>query len=90
MLQVTGQRWKLLWEEGKVYARSIFAGLVCVAVVSLAMLGVIGKYLSSVYHLEMGPIGWNSGFFASPLGWLLTSALFAGGFFWEFRRSRSR
>jgi hypothetical protein len=73
-----------------IYVRSTFAGLVCVCVASLLMLVVIGTYVSVVYHVGMGPIGWNSRFFASPLDWLLTAAMFSGGFFWEFRRSCSK
>jgi hypothetical protein len=73
-----------------IYVKSIFAGLVCVCVASLLVLEVISTYLSVMYHVEMGPIGWNSSFFASPLGWLLSAAMFSGGFFWKFRRSRSK
>jgi hypothetical protein len=73
-----------------IYVRSIFAGLVCVCVASLVMLEVVSTYLSVVYYVGMGPIGWNSSFFARPLDWLLTAAMFSGGFFWEFCRSRSK
>jgi len=75
---------------GMIYIRSIFAGLVCVCVASLLMLEVVSIYLSVVYHVGMGSIGLNSRFFANPLDWLLTAAMFSGGFFWEFRRSRSK
>ena len=73
-----------------IYARSILVGLVCVCVASFLMLEVISAYLSVVYHVGMGSIGWNSGFLASPANWFLTAVMFFGGFFWEFRRSRSK
>jgi hypothetical protein len=73
-----------------IYVKSIVAGLVCVCVASFLMLEVISAYLSHVYHVETGPIGWNSSFFANPLNWLLTAAMFLVGFFWEFRRARSK
>jgi hypothetical protein len=69
------------------YVKSIFVGLVCVVVASFLVATVTGAYLSVVYHMGMGPILWNSSF--SPFDWLFTFALFSGGFFWEFRRSRS-
>jgi hypothetical protein len=73
-----------------IYVKSIVAGLVCVCVASFLMLEVISAYLSVVYHVETGPIGWNSSFFANPLNWFLTAAMFLVGFFWEFRRARSK
>ena len=60
----------------------------CVA--SFLILEVVSAYLSLVYHVETGPIGWNSSFFANTLNWLLTAAMFLVGFFWEFRRVRSK
>jgi hypothetical protein len=57
-------------------------------VASFLVATVTGAYLSVVYHMGMGPILWNSGF--SPFNWLFTFAVFSGGFFWEFRRSRSK
>ena len=86
---------RFLVEIGEVCAdyqdfKSIFAGLVCVFVASLLVLEVISTYLSVVYHVGMGPLGWNSSFFTSPLDWLFTAVMFSGGFFWEFRRSRSK
>ena len=73
-----------------IYARSTFVGVVCVCVASLLTSSIVSAYLSVVYHVGMGHIGWNSSFFASPLDWLFTTAMFSGGFFWEFRRSRSK
>ena len=72
-----------------IYVRSIFVGIVCACVASLLIAEVITAYLSFVYHVGMGPIGWNSRFFANPLDWIFTALMFSGGFFWEFRRSRS-
>jgi hypothetical protein len=72
------------------YVQSIFVGLVCVCAASLLITEILSTYLSLVYHVGMGPIGWNSSFFASPADWLFTIAIFCVGFFWEFRRSRSR
>jgi hypothetical protein len=73
-----------------IYVKSIFVGLVSVCVTTLLVLEVIGAYLSGVYHVGMGPIRWNSSFFASPLDWLFTAAMFSSGFFWNIRRSRSK
>ena len=73
-----------------IYVKSILVGLVCVCVASFLMLEGISAYLSVVYHVETGPIGWNSSFLASPSNWFLTAAMFLGGFFWEFRRSRPK
>jgi hypothetical protein len=77
-------------KSGMIYIKSTFAGLVCVCVASLLISSIISAYLSVVYHVGTGPIGWNSSFFASPFDWLFTTAVFSGGFFWEFRRSRSK
>lgn len=87
-----------LWESyereggksGMIYVKSILAGIACVCVASFLMLEAIGAYLSVVYHVGAGPIGWNSSFLASPLNWLFTLAMFLVGFFWEFRRARSK
>jgi hypothetical protein len=72
-----------------IYVRSGFVGLVCACVASLLIAEVISTYLSHVYHVGMGSIGWNSRFFASPSDWVFTAVMFSCGFFWEFRRSRS-
>ena len=77
-------------KSGMIYVKSLVAGLVCVCVASFLMLEVISAYLSLVYHVETGPIRWNSSFFANPLNWLLTAAMFLVGFFCEFRRARSK
>ena len=77
-------------KSGMIYVKSIVAGLVCVCVASFLTLEVISLYLSVVYHVETGPLGWNSSFLASPLNWFLTAAMFLGGFFWEFLRLRSK
>jgi hypothetical protein len=71
-----------------IYVKSTFAGLVCSCVASLLVGAILAVYMSVVYHLGIGPIGWNSGFFRSPLDLLFTAATFSGGFIWEFRRSR--
>ena len=76
--------------SGMIYVKSVVAGLVCVSVASFLMLEVISAYLSVVYHLETGPIGWNLSFLANPLNWFFTAATFLVGFFWEFRRARSK
>lgn len=73
-----------------IFVKSLVAGLVCVCLASFLTLEVISAYLSLVYHVETGPIGWNSSFFANPLDWLLTAAVFLVGFFWQFRRVRSK
>jgi len=73
-----------------IYVKSIVAGLVCVCVASFLMLEAISVYLSVVYHVETGPMGWNSRFLANPLNWVLTAAMFLVGFLWEFRRARSK
>jgi hypothetical protein len=75
-----------------IYVKSIVAGLVCVCVASFLGLEAISAYLSLVYHVETWTwtIGWNSSFFTNPLNWLLTAAMFLVGFFWEFRRARSK
>lgn len=73
-----------------IYIKSIVAGLVCVCVASLLVLEVTSAYLSFAYHVETGPMGWNSSFFANPLNLLLTAAMFFVGFLWEFRRARSK
>lgn len=73
-----------------IYVKSIVAGLVVVCVASFLMLEAISVYFSHMYHLGTGSIGWNPRFFANPLDWLLTAAMFLSGFFWEFRRLRSK
>jgi hypothetical protein len=39
---------------------------------------------------ETESMGWNSSFLVNPLNWVLTAAMFLGGFLWEFRRARSK
>ena len=73
-----------------IYVKSILMGIACVCVASFLMLEATRTYLSVVYHVETGPMGWNSNFLASPLNWFLTAAMFLVGFFWEFRRARSK
>ncbi len=73
-----------------IYVKSTLAGIACVCVASFVMLEAASAYVSVVYHVETGSIGWNLSFFASPLNWLLTLAMFLTGFFWEFRRARSK
>lgn len=73
-----------------IYVKSIVAGVVWVCLASFLMLEVISAYLWLVYHVGTGPMGWDSGFFTNPWNWLLTAAMFLGGFFWEFRRARSK
>ena len=73
-----------------IYVKCTVAGLVCVCVASFLILEGISAYLSLVYNVETGPMGWNSSFIANPLNWLWTSVMFLGGFFWQFRRSRSK
>ena len=77
-------------KSGMIYVKSILVGLACVCVASFLMLEAMSAYLSVVYHVETGPIGWNSSFLASPLNWFLTATMFLVGFFWEFRRARSK
>jgi hypothetical protein len=77
-------------KSGMIYVKSILAGIACVCVASFLMLEAMGAYLSVVYRVEAGPRGWNSSFLTSPLNWFLTAAMFFGGFFWEFRRARSK
>jgi high-affinity Fe2+/Pb2+ permease len=73
-----------------IYVKSIVAGLVCVCVASLLVGAIISTYLSVVYHLGPGPIGWNSNFLANPFDWFFVAAAFLVGFSWEFRRARSK
>ena len=73
-----------------IYIKSTAAGLVFVCVASLLGGEVISVYLSVVYHVGTGSIGWNSGFWQNPFDWLFTAAMFLVGFFWEFRRARSK
>jgi hypothetical protein len=74
-------------KRGAIYVKSIVAGLVSVLVASFLTLEAVSIYLSRVYHLEMGRIGWNSDF-VNPLNLLLIAAMFLAGFFWEFKRAR--
>lgn len=73
-----------------IYLRSILVGLVVVCAASFLMLEAVSFYLSHVYHVGTGPIGWNPRFLANPFDWLLTAAMFIGVFLWEFRRLRSK
>jgi hypothetical protein len=73
-----------------IYVKSTVAGIVCVFVASFLMLEAISVYLSVVYHVETGPMGWNSSFLTNPWDWLFTAATFLVGFSWQFRRSRSK
>jgi len=73
-----------------IYVKSTVVGLVFVCLASLLVGEITSTYLSVVYHVGTGPIGWNSGFFANPFDWLFTAAMFLVGFFWYFRRSRSK
>jgi hypothetical protein len=73
-----------------IYAKSIVAGLVFLCVASLLVGEVVSTYLAVVYHVRTGTIGWNSGFLSNPFDWFFTVAMFLVGFFWEFRRAKSK
>src|ERR1700733_5719031 len=71
-----------------IYVKSMFVGIVCVAVTSFLVATVIVAYPSVVYHVGIGPILWKSHF--GPFDWLFTFVVFSGGFLWEFRRARPK
>lgn len=73
-----------------IFVKSVVAGLVCTCVASFLTLEAMSAYMSFVYHVETGPIGWNSSFSKHPLNWFVTVAMFFVGFFWEFYRDRSK
>ena len=65
-----------------IYVKSTVAGLVLVCVASLLVGEVMSTYLSVVYHVGTGTIGWNSGFLSNPFDWFFTAALFPPGVPW--------
>ena len=73
-----------------IYVKSTVTGFVFVCVASLLVGEAISTYLSVVYHAGSGTVGWNSGFLSNPVDWFFTAAMFLAGFFWEFRRVRSK
>jgi hypothetical protein len=77
-------------KSGMIYVKSVLAGIVAVFVVSILILFAITAYMSIVYHIGGGSIGWDPVSVANPLTWLVNLAIFLGGFFWEFRRCRSK
>ena len=73
-----------------IYIKSTVAGLICACVASFLITEAISLYLSVVYHVETGPIGWDSSFLTSSRDLIFTAVTFLVGFFWEFRRARSK
>jgi hypothetical protein len=50
----------------------------------------VAAYLSIVYKVHTGPIAWDPVSLTTPSSWLVALVIFLGGFFWEFRRCRSK
>jgi hypothetical protein len=73
-----------------IYVKSTVAGFVFVCVASLLAGEAISMYLSVVYHLGSGTVGWDSGFLSNPVDSFFTAVMFLVGYFWEFRRVRSK
>jgi hypothetical protein len=101
---VTDRLWSVedlvtLWEAyeqaevGKssmIYAKSVLAGILAMLGASFLVALVVGVYVSIVYHLGGGSIGWDPVSLTSPFTWLVNLAIFFGGFSWESRRCRSK
>jgi hypothetical protein len=73
-----------------IYVKSVLAGLLAVFVASILILLAVIAYMSIVYNVGGGSIGWDPISLTSPFTWLVNLAIFFGGFFWEFRRCRSK
>jgi len=73
-----------------IYVKSVLAGLLAVFVASILILLAVIAYMSIVYNVGGGSIGWDPVSLTSPFTWLVNLAIFFGGFFWEFRRCRSK
>ena len=73
-----------------IYVKSALAGILTVLGASFLIALVMGAYMSITYHLEGGSIGWDPVSLTSPFTWLVILATFFGGFFWKFRRCRSK
>jgi hypothetical protein len=73
-----------------IYVKSVLAGILAMLGVSILTAFVMGAYMSIVYHLGGGSIGWDPVSLTSPFTWFVNLAIFFGGFFWEFRRCHSK
>jgi hypothetical protein len=73
-----------------IYVKSVLAGILAMLGASILIALVMGAYVSIAYNLGGGSIGWDPISLTSPFTWLVNLAIFSGGFFWEFRRSRSK
>jgi uncharacterized BrkB/YihY/UPF0761 family membrane protein len=77
-----------------IYVKCALAGLLAVlaAAMLLAIVVVVGISIasSSLQSSQAGSVGWDPISLARPFTWLVVLGIFLVGFFWEFRRVRSK
>jgi hypothetical protein len=74
-----------------IYLKSAIAGIVAVFAAAILTLFAIVAYLSIAYRSTGNEaIGWDPVSLAKPLTWLVVLGIYLAGFFWEFRRARSK
>ena len=73
-----------------IFVKSAVVGVLAVFGAFFLILLAITAYLSIAYKVHTGLVAWDPVSLTSPLIWVVAIAIFLGGFFWEFRRSRSK
>jgi len=73
-----------------IYVKSALVGLLVVFGAFVLVLFGVAAYLSIVHKVETGAIAWDPVSLTTPSTWLVALVIFLGGFFWEFRRCRSK
>jgi hypothetical protein len=86
LANITGEGGK----SGMIFVKSAVVGLLAVFGAFFLMLLPVTAYLSIAYKAHTGPVAWDPISLTSSLTWLVAITIFLGGFFWEFRRARSK
>ncbi len=74
-----------------IYIKSALAGIVAVFAAATLTLFIMGIYVWVVFKpAENEAIGWDPISLSNPLTWLVVIGIFLAGFFWEFRRIKSK
>jgi hypothetical protein len=73
-----------------IYVKSVLVGILAIFGSSMLVALAMTAYMSIVYNVGGGSIGWDPVSLTSPFTWFVNLAIFLGGFFWEFRRCRSK
>lgn len=73
-----------------IYVKSVLVGLVAVAAVLLAIMGVAFLVGELWLRTRSGALDFSIGFDLSPLNWLVLALIFGAAFYWEYRRLSER